>query len=150
MNTQPKIEHREAHPYAAVRLQVPFPLGKSLSSAWEKVNKWLARQGISHGPAIIRYLTTDMSTELDIEVGFVLDQALAGGDGVLTDFLPAGEYATLTYVGSYRGKGGLCKGFSVRSRSSASLRKITVLIRTLKIQICSTGEPLFADLAQDS
>ena len=75
---KPTIEQRVAHPYAAVRLQVPFPIGKFLQPAWSKVNNWLAKQGISHGPAIIRYLTTDMSTNLDIEVGFVTDVQLPG------------------------------------------------------------------------
>jgi effector-binding domain-containing protein len=105
MNTIPKIEHREAHPYAAVRMQVPIPFGKFLQPAWSKVHNWLAGQGISHGPAIIRYLTTDMSTKLDIEVGFVIDKAIPGADGILTDVLPAGQYATLIYTGSYKGKG---------------------------------------------
>ena len=105
MNTTPKIEYREAHPYAAVRMQLPFPFGKSFQPAWSKVNVWLAKQGLSHGPAIIRYLTTDMSTKLDMDIGFVIDQALPGGDGILISMLPAGQYATLTNIGSYRGKG---------------------------------------------
>lgn len=105
MNAPPQIEQRDAHPYAAVRLQVPIPFGKFLNPAWGKVKQWLARQGLTHGPAIMRYLTTDMSAKLDIDVGFAIDQAIPGGDGVLTDMLPTGQYATLTYIGSYRGKG---------------------------------------------
>ena len=105
MNSEPKIEKRPAHPYAAVRMQVPIPFGKFLQPAWSKVNTWLADQGLSHGPAIIRYLTTDMSKVMDIEVGFVIDRSIPGSDGVLTDILPAGKYATLLYTGPYRGKG---------------------------------------------
>lgn len=103
--TLPVIEHRDAHPYAAVRLQVAIPFGKSLQTAWLKVHHWLQGQGVVHGPAIIRYLTTDMSTKLDLDVGFVLDQAIAGGDGVITAVLPAGQYATLMHIGPYKGKG---------------------------------------------
>ena len=105
VNTKPIIEHRGAQPYAAIRMQVPLPFGKFLQPAWAKVNTWLAGQGITHGPAIIRYLTTDMSTKLDIEVGFVIDQIIEGSAGVLTDSLPAGQYACLINTGSYRGKG---------------------------------------------
>jgi len=105
MNSKPKIEERKAQPYAAIRMQVPIPFGKYLQPAWSKVHGWLAGQGISHGPSIIRYLTTDMATKLDIEVGFALEWEIAGGEGILTGMLPAGQYATLVYTGSYRGKG---------------------------------------------
>ena len=102
---QPRIEQRDAHAYAAVRLQAPIPFGKFLQPAWSKVHNWLAGQGIPHEPAIIRYLTTDMSTKLDMDVGFVIDNLIPGSAGVLTDTLPDGQYACLTYTGSYRGKG---------------------------------------------
>jgi effector-binding domain-containing protein len=105
MISGPKVEQRPAHPYAAVRLQVPIPFGKYLQPAWSKVHKWLAGQGILHGPAIIRYLTTDMSAKMDMDVGFVMDRAIPAAGGVVTDVLPAGQYATLLYTGSYKGKG---------------------------------------------
>jgi effector-binding domain-containing protein len=105
MNSKPKIETRKSKPYAAVSLQVPIPFGKYLNHAWSQVTEWLAERKIPHGPAIIRYLTTDMSTKLDIEVGFVIDRRIAAGDGIRVDVLPAGRYATVLYTGSYRGKG---------------------------------------------
>jgi effector-binding domain-containing protein len=86
-------------------MQLPIPFGKFLKPAWSKVDQWLAEQGISHGPAIIRYLTTEMSKELDIDVGFAIDKPIPGGEGVMTDILPAGRYATLLYTGPYKGKG---------------------------------------------
>src|SRR5574339_859598 len=57
------------------------------------------------GPAIIRYLTTDMSQALDIDVGFTVGKAIRGDASITADFLPAGKYATLLYTGPYRGKG---------------------------------------------
>jgi effector-binding domain-containing protein len=105
MLSQPQVEKRLAHPYAAMRMAVPIPFGKFLQPAWAKVHNWIVGQGLTHGPAIIRYLTTDMSAKLDIDVGFVIDQAIAAGDGIMTDVLPAGQYATLMYTGSYQGKG---------------------------------------------
>jgi len=104
--TKPKLEERPGQPYAAIRMAVPIPFGKYLQPAWGEVNQWLAGQGVDlTGPAIIRYLTTDMSTKLDIEVGFAIDQPLPGDERVVVDILPAGRYATLLYTGSYKGKG---------------------------------------------
>jgi effector-binding domain-containing protein len=105
MLSTPQIENRPAHPYAAVRMQVAIPFGRFLQPAWTRVHKWLKAQGLTHGPAIIRYLTTDMSTKLDIEVGFVIDRPIQEGEGILTGVLPAGQYATLLYTGPYKGKG---------------------------------------------
>jgi hypothetical protein len=45
MNSTPIIEHREAQPYAAVRMQVPIPFGKFLQPAWSKVRYWLLEKG---------------------------------------------------------------------------------------------------------
>lgn len=106
MVTKPKIEYRLEQHYAAIRMAVPIPFGKYLQPAWKEVNQWLIDRGItSAGPAIIRYLTTDMSKKLDIDVGFTLDQAVPGDNRITADVLPAGQYATLLYTGSYRGKG---------------------------------------------
>ena len=105
MNSEPKIETRSEQPYAAVRLQVPIPFGQYLQPAWARVDKWLAGQGLKSGPSIIRYLTTDMSTKLDIEVGFFIDQYVPGSAEIVTGVLPAGPYATLIYTGPYEGDG---------------------------------------------
>jgi effector-binding domain-containing protein len=105
MNLKISVETRPAHPYAGVRMQVPIPFDKFLQPAWSKVHQWLAGQGIVHGPALIRYLTTDMSRELDIDVGFAIDKSIPAGDGVLTDILPAGRYVTLMHTGPYTGNG---------------------------------------------
>jgi effector-binding domain-containing protein len=106
MLTKPKVESRQAQPYAAIRMAVPIPFGRYLQPAWDEVQHWLLDKGItSTGPAIIRYLTTDMSTKLDIEVGFTLDRVIPGDVRVRVDVLPAGQYATLLYTGPYKGKG---------------------------------------------
>ena len=105
MISKPKIETREAVHYAAIRMQVPIPFGKYLQPAWSKVHRWLAGQGWTDGLTIIRYLTTDMSKKLDIEVGFFADQVYPSSDEVNTGTIPAGQYATLLYTGSYKGQG---------------------------------------------
>jgi effector-binding domain-containing protein len=106
MITAPKLEHRNEQHYLAVRTAVPIPFGKYLQPLWGEVGAWLNNKGVSSfGPAIIRYLTTDMSKKLDIDVGFIVDQALSGNERIRADVLPAGQYATLIYTGSYKGKG---------------------------------------------
>jgi effector-binding domain-containing protein len=106
MTTEPKIERRKKQHYVAIRMTVPLPFGKYLQPAWDEVYAWLKSNDMKpSGPAIIRYITTDMSKELDIDVGFTVDKAVKGSDRSIADFLPAGKYATLMYTGPYKGKG---------------------------------------------
>ena len=106
MSTEPKIERRKKQYYAAIRMAVPIPFGKYLQPAWNEVYGWLKEKGAQpSGPALIRYLTTDMSKELDIDVGFTIDKAVKGDDRITVDFLPNGRYATLLHTGSYKGNG---------------------------------------------
>lgn len=106
MITEPKLERRKKQHYVAIRMAVPIPFGKYLQPAWDEVYDLLKSKDIKpSGPAIIRYLTTDMSKELDIDVGFTVDKAVKGDERIIADFLPAGRYATLLYTGPYKGKG---------------------------------------------
>jgi effector-binding domain-containing protein len=106
MVAKPKLENRKEQPYAAIRTAVPIPFGQYLQPLWNEVNDWLKSQGIaSPGPAIIRYLTSDMSKKLDIDVGFVVDNHVTGNNRIIAGVLPAGQYATLLYTGPYKGNG---------------------------------------------
>ncbi len=106
MAAKPKLENRKERSYAAIRTSVPIPFGSYLQPLWDEVNAWLKGQGISSPePAIIRYLTTDMSKKLDIDVGFAVDSHVTGNNRIIAGVLPAGQYATLLYTGPYKGKG---------------------------------------------
>jgi effector-binding domain-containing protein len=106
MITEPKIEPREKQNYVAMRMAVPMPFGKYLQPTWNEVYEWMMHKEIKpSGLALIRYLTTDMSDKLDIDVGFTIDKAVKGTDRIIADFLPTGRYATLLYTGSYEGTG---------------------------------------------
>ena len=106
MITEPKIERRKKQYYVAIRTAVPIPFGKYLQPAWNEVYEWMMHNEIKpSGLAIIRYLTTDMSKKLDIDIGFTVDKAVKGNDRIIADFVPAGRYATLLYTGPYKGKG---------------------------------------------
>jgi len=104
----PKLEDRKEQYYLAIRTAVPIPFGKYLQPLWNEVEAWVKSLDIpasAWGPAVIRYLTTDMSTKLDIDVGFAVDRPIVGNDRIIAGVFPAGRYATLLYTGSYRGKG---------------------------------------------
>lgn len=106
MISKPRLEVRKEQPYAAIRIQVPIPFGKFMTPLWAEVHNWLESQRItSSGPALIRYLTTDMSKKLDIDVGFAIEKVVTGDERVRIDILPAGCYAVLSYTGPYKGKG---------------------------------------------
>jgi effector-binding domain-containing protein len=106
MITEPKIERRKKQEYVAIRMAVPIPFGKYLQPAWDEVSDWLQSKEVRRsGPAMIRYLTTDMSKEIDLDIGFAVDRPLKGDGHIIADALPAGRYATLLYTGPYRGKG---------------------------------------------
>lgn len=106
MITKPKLEqHAEQH-YVAIRTQVPIPFGKFLPPLWGEVHVWLESKGMSSsGAPFIRYLTTDMTKKLDIEVGFPVATAVSGDDRITAGVFPSGHYATLIYTGPYKGKG---------------------------------------------
>ncbi len=106
MISTPRLEDRPEQPYVAIPAQVPIPFGKYLNPLWKEVGTWMEKNGIPHaGPPFIRYLTTDMSTRLDIEVGFPVSSVVRGDRRVTFGVLPPGRYAVLTYTGSYKGKG---------------------------------------------
>jgi len=106
MITEPKLESRPARHFIAIRTQVPIPFGKYIGPLYKETSDWMADRGIPHaGPPIIRYLTTDMSRKLDIEVGWLVAGPVSGDERVSARVLPAGRYATMMYTGSYRGKG---------------------------------------------
>ena len=106
MITEPELEHREPQPYVAIGARVPIPFATRLPPLWKDSRDWLSGQGLApSGPPFIRYLTTDMSKKLDIEVGWPVAAAVSGEGRIVSGVFPAGLYAVLTYTGTYRGTG---------------------------------------------
>ena len=88
--------------YAAIRMQVPIPFGELLPGLWGEVSAFLTEQGIApSGSPFIRYLTTDMSKKLNLEMGFPVASAVSGNERVSAGLLPAGRYAVMLYTGPY-------------------------------------------------
>jgi effector-binding domain-containing protein len=106
MITEPKIEVRGERYFVVIRIQAAVPFGKLVPPLHREVRTWLARKGLAPcGSPIIRYLTTDMSRKLDLELGWPVAAPVEGDGRVKAVVLPAGRYAVLTYTGSVKGKG---------------------------------------------
>jgi effector-binding domain-containing protein len=106
MIAKPKLESRNRKHYAAIRKQVFVPFGDQLPLLWNEVHAWLASRDMTPaGPPFIRYITTDMSKGLDIEVGFPVACNLASDNRISTGAFPAGIYATFIYSGPYENEG---------------------------------------------
>jgi effector-binding domain-containing protein len=102
MITEPVLEYRPAQPFVAVRTRVDIPFGELLPGLWGETIALLTNKGLGpSGPPFIRYLTTDMEKQLDIEVGFPVAAAVTGGGRVSAGVFPAGRYAVSSYFGPY-------------------------------------------------
>jgi effector-binding domain-containing protein len=101
--TEPKLERRDAQPYVGIRTKAAIPeLPSVIPQLHDEARRWLSSQGSAPaGPPFIRYYTTDMSTELDIELGWPTDSNLSGAGHIHAGVLPAGRYAVLLYTGPY-------------------------------------------------
>jgi effector-binding domain-containing protein len=81
---------------------VPIPFGPVLGPSWGEVAGWLASQGVEQaGPVFIRYLTTDMSTNFDLELGIPINKVIPGSGRITTGLLPGGRYVVVNYFGHY-------------------------------------------------
>jgi effector-binding domain-containing protein len=104
MITDLRLEDRSQQHYAAIRIKAPIPYGDLLPPLYGEVVQWLANKGLApSGAPMVRYLTTDMSRELDIEVGWLIAAAVASDERVTVGLVPAGKYVVGMYTGPYNG-----------------------------------------------
>ena len=105
--SEPKLVDRSEQPYVAIRTQVAMQeLGTVIPPLLGEVFAWLGKQSLAPaGAPFIRYLVIDMATELDVELGVPVADAVPGDSRVSAGVLPAGRYATLIYAGPYEGDG---------------------------------------------
>jgi effector-binding domain-containing protein len=106
MVTEPKIDTRNAQPYAAVRTQVTMSeLGSGIIPQLHgEVMGWLKAQGhSSSGAPILRYRAINMTDKLDLEMAWPTERVLTGNDRITTGELPAGRYGSVLYTGPYDG-----------------------------------------------
>jgi effector-binding domain-containing protein len=98
---EPRIEHRDAQPYAAIRsLATMEELGTVLPGLHPQVRNWLAERGTAPiGAPFFKYNVIDMERQLEVEVGWPIATLLDGDERVLVRGLPAGHYAVTLHHG---------------------------------------------------
>jgi effector-binding domain-containing protein len=100
MSATPEIVTRAEQPYVAIRGQVSMAEIGAFAVRTPEVFAWLGAHGLAPaGPPFLKYNVIDMARQLEIDNGVPV-AAPADGDGeVISGTIPAGRYATLTYVG---------------------------------------------------
>jgi effector-binding domain-containing protein len=103
--SEPKVEHRAAVRYVAIRTASPISELPSVEpKLWKAVFGWLGKHHVApSGAPLIRYLVIDMPNRIEIEVGVPVAKTVKGNGRILSGVLPAGQYVVLTHVGPYDG-----------------------------------------------
>lgn len=96
----PRILSKPATHYLGIRADNPFPGTSAIrDKLMNELHTWLDGRSVPDtGPTFFR-LHTDPT---DVEIGVVTNEPLRGDDRVRARVLPAGRYASLTYVNHAR------------------------------------------------
>jgi effector-binding domain-containing protein len=73
---------------------------KDIGDAYNKLMKFIGDSKIKSGPPFAIYHNEDTSN-LDVEVGFFIDEAVPVKDNIMISKLPAGKNAYAVHTGSY-------------------------------------------------
>jgi effector-binding domain-containing protein len=96
----PSIIEREAQPYVGVRELITMTTFARVADQLDGLFAWLAQRGVEPaGPPFFRYLTIDMERFLDVEAGVPVKEHVAADGPYFARTLPAGPYATVSFVG---------------------------------------------------
>ena len=98
MSEQPAVVRREAQPYVAIATAVTMEGFDVVDALTDEVVEWLEANGVAaSGSPLVRIVTSDMSAELDIEVGLTVESPPVGDGHFLVGSVPAGSYVRLLY-----------------------------------------------------
>jgi hypothetical protein len=104
----PTVETRPERATAGIRTVTPFRgMFAVRDTLMTQLYDRLDRTGVEFGPVFFRLHVVDMAGDMDIEVGAVTAKPIAGDDRMRPGVLPAGRYATLTYINHGRQANGL-------------------------------------------
>jgi effector-binding domain-containing protein len=100
----PKIVSKPACHYVGIRVVTPFRgMFAVRDKLMEELHAWLdERDTHDRGHTFFRLHVIDMEGPMDIELGVITKEPVTGDDRVHADVLPAGDYASLTYVNHAR------------------------------------------------
>jgi effector-binding domain-containing protein len=96
----PRIVAKPETPYVGIRLVTPFRgMFAVRDNLMAELYEWLGKRDVAEvGSTFFRLHVIDMDGPMDVEVGAITKEALAGDDRVRAGTLPAGRYASVTYV----------------------------------------------------
>lgn len=96
---QPRVVQRPDMHYLGIRLVTPFRgMLSARDTLLHELFDWLSRNDVVVADRFfLRLLVIDMNGPMDIEVGVMTGDPVAGDARVRHGVLPAGGYATLTY-----------------------------------------------------
>jgi effector-binding domain-containing protein len=96
----PRLEQRPEKTCLGIRVVSPFRgMLHVRDELLAELYTWLASHDMQPvGPFFLRLYVIDMEGPMDLEVGVVTSTEVKGDDRVRSGVLPAGGYATLTYV----------------------------------------------------
>lgn len=98
MFEQPTITTRFAQPYVAIATAVTMEGFGVVEGLTDEVFAWIETHGaVRAGSPFVRIVTSDMSAELDIEVGVPVNDPPSRDDRFLIGSIPSGSYVTLLY-----------------------------------------------------
>ena len=101
----PKLENKPETATLGIREQIPpKKLSTAIPTLLKKVSTWMSTRQISPGGSpFLRFHVIDMESQFDIEVGFPVAVGTKGDGVIIGGVLPAGEYATIVYMGKTKG-----------------------------------------------
>jgi effector-binding domain-containing protein len=101
------LDERTGQPSVGIRTLASISeLPTVIPQLHREVYGWLRAHGIPPtGAPFIRYHVINMETKLDIELGVPVAARVSGNGRIASGALPAGRYASLTYIGPYEGDG---------------------------------------------
>ncbi|RYD69298.1 MAG: AraC family transcriptional regulator [Verrucomicrobiaceae bacterium] len=101
--TLPKIITRESQRYVAVRFPVVIPFDGEVDPAFDELWEAFAQARIEpDGLEFIKFNLVNMPS-LEIEAGMTTNAPIPLSGRLVEGVLPAGQYVSMTYTGSYDG-----------------------------------------------
>lgn len=102
MEYKPTVETLPQQHTASVRTRTPVTeLSRVLGESYARVMAAVQQSGTQiSGPPFALYHNMDMD-DLDIEIGFIVKEAVSVAEEVDAGEIPAGQYATCVHTGSY-------------------------------------------------
>lgn len=96
---RPHVVHRPRSATLGIRVVTPFRGMLAVRDGlMQEIRSWLDDHHVDAGPLFMRLHVVDMAGDMDLEVGAIAEGTPERHDRVRLGELPAGRYATLTYV----------------------------------------------------